>query len=332
MVGVRLILSISGFTPCRLQRVVRRRSVSAISIFCFLAILSGNADAASMVRERRATLNDWYWDPVLLLSVSLLLWLYWRGWIRVLRSKRATSCLSGIHRGCFLMSIALVVFCLLSPLDLMSSQLASAHMVQHAVLMTVAAPLMVLGSMSFICFAGLPIAAKSFAAKSARALSKTAGDPLANPFCPWMIYAAVLWGWHLPVLYGAALRVHMMHDLQHLFFMVAAILFWRPLLDPLSRHRLGGGSAVIYLFTTTLHSTVLGVFMTIAPGAWYPEYFGRSELWGLSPLEDQQIAGLIMWMPACLSYAVVAVYLFTRLIQSTAESGVRYGLSGRAVQ
>jgi putative membrane protein len=76
---------------------------------------------------------------------------------------------------------------------------------------------------------------------------------------------------------------------------------------------------VLYLFTTTMQATVLGVLMTIAPRAWYGIYLGRTELWGLTLLEDQQLAGLIMWMPACLAYLVVAVILLARTIQATAE-------------
>lgn len=132
---------------------------------------------------------------------------------------------------------------------------------------------------------------------------------LRHPVPLGAVYALALWAWHLPLLYESALRHAAVHDVQHLMFFGAACLFWRGLLDPLSRFRLDGGTAVLLLFATTLHSTVLGVLMTLAPAPWYAEYVGRTQWWGLSPLEDQQLAGLIMWMPACVPYVVAAAAL-----------------------
>lgn len=84
------------------------------------------------------------------------------------------------------------------------------------------------------------------------------------------------------------------------------------------------GPAVVYLFLTSLHATVLGVFMALAPRLWYPTYAGRTEPWGVSALEDQQLAGYIMWMPACMAYAVIAAWLFATWLreeEGRAETG-----------
>jgi putative membrane protein len=124
------------------------------------------------------------------------------------------------------------------------------------------------------------------------------------------LYAAVLWVWHLPVLYEAALRNRWIHEIQHLMFFIVACMFWRVLIDPLARLRLSYGAGVIYLFATSLHATVLGVFLALAPRPWYGDYIGRTEAWNLSALEDQQLAGLIMWMPACMIYALAAAGIF----------------------
>jgi cytochrome c oxidase assembly factor CtaG len=122
-------------------------------------------------------------------------------------------------------------------------------------------------------------------------------------------------------LYQAALRDPLLHDAQHLSFFTAASLFWRLCLDPLAGRRLSALGAIPYLFTTALHSAALGIFLALSQRTWYPDYVTRTSAWGLTPLEDQQLAGLIMWMPACLIYPAVAAILFgtwlTRLAGAT---------------
>ena len=115
--------------------------------------------------------------------------------------------------------------------------------------------------------------------------------------------------WHVPVLYEAALHSELVHDLQHLMFFVVACLFWRVLVDPLSRLRLSPGLGVVYLFATSLHATFLGVFMALAPTPWYGFYESTTAAWNLTALEDQQVAGLIMWMPMCMIYAFAAAII-----------------------
>ena len=131
-----------------------------------------------------------------------------------------------------------------------------------------------------------------------------------QPLLMWGLFALTLWLWHLPALYEAALHHPMLHQVQHLAFFVSSCLFWRVVLDPLSRLRLIPILGVLYLFTTSLHASILGVFMALAPSAWYPFYTDKTGAWHLTPLEDQQLAGLIMWMPACMIYALAATAIF----------------------
>ena len=94
------------------------------------------------------------------------------------------------------------------------------------------------------------------------------------------------------------------------------------LFDPWAKFLFSRGAGIVYLFTTSLHATVLGVLMALAPTVWYPIYAGRTEIWGLTALEDQQLAGLIMWMPACAAYAVAGVLLLVRWLEES-ETGIR---------
>jgi putative membrane protein len=149
-----------------------------------------------------------------------------------------------------------------------------------------------------------------------------------HPFLIWLLFALTLWGWHHPRLYQSALRDPLLHDAQHLSFFVAACLFWRVCLDPFSRHSLCPAIAVLYLFTTSLHASALGVFLTLAPQAWYDEYSGRVETWGLTQLQDQQLAGLIMWLPSCLIYPAIGAGLFACWLSVERRRGME-GMSFR---
>jgi len=184
--------------------------------------------------------------------------------------------------------------------------------VQHMALMMVAAPLLVLGAPAFVLLWALPLEWRKRLTPVIHWVERW-NSPwylLWQPLLLWSLFAVALWIWHLPPLYQAALRDRVVHDFQHLVFLGAAFLFWRVLLDPLSRLRLGRGAGVLYLFTTSLHASALGVFMALSPRVWYLDYQATAPAWQLTPLEDQQIAGLIMWMPACMVYALAAAALF----------------------
>lgn len=243
--------------------------------------------------------GGWNLDPVLLLNVALVCFLYQRGVGRLWRAGAGR----GVTRwrvGCFAAGAGVLLAALASPLDALAGELSAAHMVQHMLVMNVAAPLLALGAPAVVLLHGLP---RPYRRPLGRAWGRL--EPR-GPLVPWLLYAGALWVWHLPPLYEGALRHPAAHDVQHLTFFAAAFVFWRAALDPNPARRMPAPAAVAYLFLTSLHATVLGVFMTLAPRPWYAAYDGRTDPWGLTPLEDQQLAGLIMWMPACLAYVLGA--------------------------
>ncbi len=267
--------------------------------------------------DRAAGWSDWNTDPVVWLSLFALGWLYLRG-RGVLQSRAPGHRLADGRRLLWFFAGWMVLgLALLSPVDPASDQLAWVHMVQHMLLMNVAAPLLVLAAPHYVMLWAWPLGARRLYARCRRWVLAAIPPGLAcsSAVVCWWLYAVVLWSWHLPGAYEAALRHTPIHDLEHLSFFLVAYLFWQVLLDPASSRRLTGLAAVIYLFTTTIHATVLGVFLTIAPTPWYPTYHGWSGLWGLSLLEDQQLAGLIMWMPACLPFVVAALIILARGLQ-----------------
>jgi putative membrane protein len=132
-----------------------------------------------------------------------------------------------------------------------------------------------------------------------------------------------LWIWHIPWLFEQTLRNDGMHAAQHATFLATALILWRALVN--RTPALGYGGGVVYVFATILHASVLGALLTFAPRAWYSSYMMTSPAWHLSGLEDQQIGGLIMWIPAGTLLLVAALVLLVRWMH---ESQPARGLSG----
>jgi putative membrane protein len=187
-------------------------------------------------------------------------------------------------------------------------------MVQHELLMIVAAPLLVLGR---------PLAAWTwaFALQQRRSLAQATRwrwlawlwGCITRPLVAWALHALALWGWHVPELFDAALHHEWIHVLQHTSFFGTALLFWWSVLgrDRRSSH---GGFALVSVFTTMLHTSALGALLTFATTAWYPSYVAAGGAMGLTPVEDQQIGGLIMWIPGGTAYLIAALVLVARLL------------------
>jgi putative membrane protein len=129
-----------------------------------------------------------------------------------------------------------------------------------------------------------------------------------TPIAAWAIHGAALWVWHVPLLFQATLRSNLVHTLQHVSFLGSALLFWWALIHG-PRGLMDYGVGILYLFTTSIHSGVLGALITFARQVVYPVYNESTRSWGLTPLEDQQLGGLIMWVPAGLVYIVAGLAL-----------------------
>jgi cytochrome c oxidase assembly factor CtaG len=194
-----------------------------------------------------------------------------------------------------------------SPLETITGALLTAHMLQHMLLVLIAAPLLTL--------CGLPIAILFvLPTRGSRAISHAwrrtrlhvSWRRITHPLAAWIIFAGVLWGWHAPALYQAALVNEAIHLFQHISFLAAAALSWWWLLKPGNKGQ-RYGIAVIFFFTTIVQSSALGALMMFSSQLWYPAYGDAASAWGMTPLQDQQLDGLIMWVPVGLVYTGVAV-------------------------
>jgi putative membrane protein len=259
----------------------------------------------------------WSLDPWVLMPIAVSGWLYLAGIVRLWRESGAGSGIRTSQAASFGIGWLTLIFALLSPLDPMGEALFSAHMVQHELLMLVAAPLMVLGRPLAAFVWALPL---SWRRKTGTA---TKSKPVhafwafvTHPLAAWSIHALVLWTWHAPTLFQASIASTGVHILQHFSFLFAALLFWWALLQGRQKHG-GEGAAIIYLLTTAIHTAVLGALLTFSSRVWYPVYAATAPAWGFLPLEDQQLGGLIMWVPGGLSYLLAALWLVARLLQTS---------------
>ncbi len=251
----------------------------------------------------------WEFDAVPLVGLLMAAWVYRRGvrrlWAEVGRGRGLRKWeVAAFWGGWVMLAVALV-----SPLHPWGRVLFSAHMVQHELLMVAAAPLLVLARPGVAVMFALPRGEAREVSRMVRAEKvRRVWRTLTEPFVAWGLHAAALWVWHVPRFFQATLRSQVMHDLQHVIFFGTALLFWWALIHGRAGLR-GFGVAVLYLFTTMLHSGALGALIALADEVIYPAYSRSGDAWGLSAMEDQQLGGLIMWVPAGLVYVVAALAL-----------------------
>jgi len=208
----------------------------------------------------------------------------------------------------FLAGMALVLIALISPVDRLAEQLFLMHMSQHLLLIDLAPILVLLGLTKVIL---RPVT------RRVMRLEKAAG-PLAHPAFAIGLYVVVMWIWHIPALYDAALEYPVVHVLEHLLFSIAGGLYWWHLLSPIrARKRLGGMGPVMYMVSTKLLVGLLGVGLAFAPSAIYVFYERQPGYWDLSPGTDQAIGGLIMATEQSIVMGVALAYLFVRALEES---------------
>lgn len=252
----------------------------------------------------------WTFDPLVLATLLAAGALYARGVARLWRE-------AGIGRGvlawqlsAFAAGWVALVLALLSPVAAWSEVLFSVHMTQHEILMVVAAPLLVLARPLGAFVWALPRRWRGPVGRwTRRSWLGAAWRVLTGPLTVWILHAAALWIWHLPALYQAAVENAGIHALMHVCFLFSAALFWWVVVH--GRYgRLGYGMGVLFVFTTGLHATLLGALLTVAPRPWYDLYRATAPRFAVDALVDQQLAGLLMWVPFGIVFVVIGLALF----------------------
>jgi len=246
----------------------------------------------------------WNVDVLLVGGLALSAWTYARGRIRTRGASETWQA------RCFAGALAVVAVALVSPLDALSGVLASAHMVQHVLLLLVAAPLLALSAPGTTLLRGAPPAVRRATGRWRRRLR-----PLGNPAAVWALHVATIWFWHAAVPYDAALDSHVIHVTEHASFLLTGLAFWRVVLG--ARGAVSNGFGILLVFTMAMQSVFLSALLTFASSPWYSGYESTTAAWRLDPLADQQLAGVIMWIPAGLVYLGVALALLVRWIHAT---------------
>lgn len=244
------------------------------------------------------------WDQAVLAGLGVFGALYWIG-SRELRTRRAAQ--SGFERAAFGAGWIALVASVLPWFDAAALELFSAHMAQHELMMLVGAPLIVAGRPLSTCLWALPERWRRHVATPLQKVTVTGlARVIAAPLTAWTLHGIAVWTWHIPALYELAVRSEPVHTLQHATFIGTSVLFWWGLVY--GRYgRAGYGAAVFYVFTTAIHTGILGALLTFAPSPLYRIYATQGHH---DPLGDQQIAGLVMWIPAGVLLTLMGIGLF----------------------
>jgi putative membrane protein len=265
--------------------------------------------------------RSWSLDPLVVGLLLVSSWGYGRGARRLWARAGLWRGIGLWHVLSFMFGQTVVVIALVSPLDRLGGTLLSAHMTQHGLLLT-AAPLLLLLGIPGVAFAwALPAgwSKANLTALAWRPLAR-AGRWLARPLRAATLHGLVLWIWHAPGLFDAAVEREWLHTLEHASFFGTGLLFWRAILDARSEARVG--PALAAAFATLMHSGLLGGLITMAPRPLYGWYGGRTAPWGLTALDDQQLAGLLMWVPMGVVYFGACLWLASRLVVPNGGSQV----------
>ncbi len=275
--------------------------MSARVFLCALAFTAIAQAHAGQPLEPHDLARAWRFDPGVVIPLLIAMVLYARGCFRARR-------IAAWQIAAFWLGIVFVIVALVSPLHPLGEVLFSAHMVQHEVLMLLAAPLLVLARPMVPMLWALPFEARRSLGRWAKTEPVAAvWRTITKPSIAWTLHAAAIWLWHAPAAFQATLNSDWIHTAQHVSFFGTALLFWWSLFHERAQSY---GAGVLYLFTTAVHTSILGALLTFAREIWYPAYALTAPDWGFTVLEDQQTGGLIMWVPGSLVYLAAGLVLF----------------------
>jgi putative membrane protein len=256
---------------------------------------------------------SWTFDPVLVVALLAAAWLDARG-VRRLRARGHGRGVRPRQVAAYYGGLALIAVALLSPIEALAASLVSGHMAQHLVLLVPAPLLVVYADPGLVLSTGVPAAAR----RMLRLVRRTPGAArrvvviLAGPVVAVAVHAIAMWVWHLPGPYDAAVSNDLLHAVEHATFLGTALLFWGLVVKPRTRRRAAYPVALAGALVVWMLSGGLGALLTFSASPLYAALAHHASDWGISPLGDQQLAGVVMWVPAGFAYLVTMAVLFVR--------------------
>lgn len=272
-----------------------------------------------------ATLRSWDFRIEVVLILLIAGTLFVRGWWLLRQRTRSRAGENRWQAGAawrpiaYLSGLFLLGITLMSPIDVLSSQLFTMHMIQHVLLVMIIPPLILLANPMPFSLWGLPKEARKGVGgwfSSGSRLRKVL-KALTGAGFVWLAYVIVIWGWHDPYAYNLALENGIIHDIEHITFILVAMLFWWHIIGAGPRIHRSLSPAARFAFTLSAIPPIMiaGVAIAFADEPIYPYYDALPRLWGLSTLQDQRIAGIIMWIPGSMMYMIAGLILVAHWLQ-----------------
>jgi putative membrane protein len=256
----------------------------------------------------------WSFEPWVIAPLVASAAFYCVGIARLRRHAGPGRGVGALRITAFAMGWLVLAAALVSPVDALGERLFSAHMVQHELMMIVVAPLFVIGHPLAVWAWALPLRWRRATGRLFRSRGwRLPWMFITGALAAWTLHALALWLWHVPVLFDAALGNAALHAFQHVCFLGTALLFWWSVLGAATPR--AQGVALLSLFTTFVHTAALGALLTLAKTPWYSSYGNGALAYGISAIEDQQLGGLVMWIPMGLAYLLCGLMIASRLLR-----------------
>ncbi|MFQ5433657.1 MAG: cytochrome c oxidase assembly protein [Anaerolineae bacterium] len=285
----------------------------------------------------KAALSSWGWRVDVILVLALAGTFYTRGWLRLRgrvgegRPFTRTSYrwpLTARWRPAVYWSGLLVTgIALMSPIDTLAANLFYMHMIQHLLLIMIAPPLLLVANPMPVILWGLPRRARRVAGQGLAYLFKPGGNwrgrlqKATTPGVSWLVWVTITIGWHDPNAYNAALRYEWVHDVEHISFFLGGMLFWWHVTGagPRLHKQMGPIGRIAYLISAIPPNMIAGIVLAFASAPIYTYYLDVPRLGSMTVMEDQQLGGIIMWVPGSMMYIVAVLILAAQLLQGESQ-------------
>src|SRR3569833_349958 len=293
------------------RRLADRQPMRPLNLITLFLVIGGSAAQAHAVDTE--TSLSWTLDPWIIVPLSTTGMVYLLGAARLLARSHIGRQALASHFALFATGWLTLAGALISPLHSLGERLFTVHMVEHEIIMASSAPLIVLARPSGTMMWALPRGPRLVLRAALNAPTvRTGWRWLSAPRVATLLHGIAIWAWHAPPLFDAAVTNVVLHRLQHLSFFVTAVLVWWAIFYCRDR-----GVAAWDVFITMLHTSVLGALISLSPHVLYHIQTEHAQNWGFLPLEDQQLAGIVMWVPAGTIYAGIAIWLVAQWIKTS---------------